>query len=215
MAFTYSDLTKNTYKPGEVAKMTGKSLGTIQKGDNSGVFKFERTSTNRRFITRDNLIELLKNENLWYETEENKIDVIYARVSSNKQKITGDLDRQVTYIVENRNDLIRPQIFKEVGSGLNDKRPKLLQIIKLVETDKVSRIFVTYKDRLTRFGFNYIQAICEAHNVEIIVIKDLERTKSVEEELAEDLMALIASFSGKLYGLRSHSNKTERSENYE
>ena len=64
------------------------------------------------------------------------------------------------------------------------------------------------KYRLTRFGFNYLERICNHHGVRIIVVKDIDKTKSIEQELAEDLMSLIASFSGKLYGLRSKGNVT-------
>ena len=68
---------------------------------------------------------------------------------------------------------------------------------------KVNNIYVTYKDRLTRFGYHYLETICGHYGVRIIVVKDMEQRKSIEQELAEDLMNLIASFSGKLYGLRS------------
>lgn len=206
MAYSINDLTKDVYKPGEIAKMTGKALSTIQKWGNAGKINFKYTSTGRRYLERDDFIELLKKENLFFETKLDKQDVIYARVSSHKQKTTGDLDRQVTYILSKRQDLINPIVLSEVGSGLNDKRPKIQKLIKMVENDEVSRIFVTYRDRLTRFGYNYLQTICTAHGVEIVVIKDIERNKDIEQELAEDLMALIASFSGKLYGLRSHKN---------
>ena len=209
MAYTYSDLMKVTYTPGDVAILTGKTLSAIQKWDNKGVLIFERTKTNRRFITRENLIAFLKQENLFYETTSKKQDVIYARVSSHKQKVTGDLDRQITYILEKRNDLYNPIVLKEVGSGLNDKRAQIQKLIKMIANNEVGRIFVTYKDRLTRFGFNYISLFCELHGVEIIVIKDENKHKSIAEELTEDMMSLLASFSGKLYGLRSHSNKSE------
>ena len=136
----------------------------------------------------------------------NKRDVIYARVSSQKQKKTGDLDRQALYIIENVKDLKNPIILKEVGSGLNDKRKQIQVLIKMIMNDEVNKIYVTCKDRLTRFGFNYLKTICNAKGVEIIVVQDISKEKSVQEELAEDIMSLLASFSGKLYGLRSKGN---------
>ncbi len=66
---------------------------------------------------------------------------------------------------------------------------------------------VTYRDRLTRFGFHYLESMFKAHGVEIVVVKDKDKEKSVQEELVEDMMALIAFFSGKLYGMRSKKNK--------
>lgn len=66
----------------------------------------------------------------------------------------------------------------------------------------MNRIFISYKDRLTRFGFNYIKQICDFNNVEIIIMSDDQEDKSLEFELAEDIISIIHSFSGKLYGLR-------------
>jgi len=137
----------------------------------------------------------------------NKKDVIYARVSSHEQKTKGDLDRQAMFLVENAKDLINPLILKEVGSGLNDKRKKLQELIRMVCQGKVRRVFVTYKDRLTRFGFHYLESVFQEHGVSIVVMKDTNEEKTVQEELVEDMMALIASFSWRLYGIRSKGTK--------
>ena len=72
---------------------------------------------------------------------------------------------------------------------------------------EVSRIFITYKDRFTRFGYHYLETICDECGVEIHVMSDEETSKSAQEEMVEDMMALIASFSGKLYGMRSKAKK--------
>lgn len=66
----------------------------------------------------------------------------------------------------------------------------------------VSRVFITYKDRLTRFGYNYLKTVCDYKGVEIVVVSSAEDSKTMEEELAEDIIAVIHSFSGKLYGMR-------------
>ena len=94
-------------------------------------------------------------------------------------------------------DFKNPTILAEVGSGLNDKREKFNQLLDMVLHGKVDRIFVTYRDRLTRFGFHYLEKVCNYHNVKIIVVKDANEEKSVQEELAEGMMALTAFFSGK------------------
>ena len=70
----------------------------------------------------------------------------------------------------------------------------------------VRNVYVTSKDCLTRFGFQYLATVIAYHQVNIIVVKDTSKEKSVQEELVEDMMSLIARFSGKLYGLRSGSN---------
>ena len=76
--------------------------------------------------------------------------------------------------------------------------------------DEVNRVFVTYKDRLTRFGFNYLETMFNAKGVEIIIVKQKTEEISVEQELMNDMMSLIASFSGKLYGTRSKGKQSKR-----
>ena len=193
-----SELTKEQYTIGEVAAFLNINVKTIQRWDREGIFKCERTHTNRRVINRDNLIEVLNNRGMLFNDINNsKIDVIYARVSSNEQKAKGDLDRQVSFLVQSTKDLKNPIILTEVGSGLNEKRKKLHQLLDMVLQDKVNRIFVTYRDRLTRFGFHYLEKVCSYHNVKIIVVKDTSEEEFVQEELAVDMMALTAFFSGK------------------
>lgn len=193
-----SELTKEQYTIGEVAAFLNINVKTIQRWDREGIFKCERTHTNRRVINRDNLVEVLNNRGMLFnDIDGSKIDVIYARVSSNEQKAKGDLDRQVSFLVQSVKDLKNPTILAEVGSGLNDKRKKLHQLLDMVLQDKVDRIFVTYRDRLTRFGFNYLEKVCSYHNVKIIVVKDASEEESIQKELTEDMMSLATFFSGK------------------
>lgn len=207
MAFTREDISKLHYTTGEVAELFQVSVKTIQKWDNKGILKFERSPTNRRVLSKESLIDYLKSKNMFYEDPlGEKRDVIYARVSTLGQQKQGDLDRQVDYILSRCSDLKNVLVMKELGSGLNSERKKMLQLLDLIMEGKVNRIFVTYKERLTRFGFEYIESVCRHHGVEIVVMNDTIQ-KTVSEELAEDIMMLLASFSGKMYGLRSHKNK--------
>lgn len=207
MVFKREDLTKDSYTTGDVAKLFNVTPRTIQQWDREGLIGFDRTPTNRRKVSKEKLIEYLKLKNMFYEDErKEKKDIIYARISSQGQVKQGDLDRQVSYIISQVSDLKNLVVLKETGSGLNSKRKKIQQLIRMIMNDEVNRIFVTYKERLTRFGFEYIETICNMKDVEIIVLQDKEE-KTIEQELAEDMMMLLASFSGKLYGLRSHKNK--------
>ena len=203
-----SELTKEQYTAGEVAKLLGVHVKTVQVWDRTGVLPFSRTHTNRRILSKDKIIELLDSRGLLYKDEkDNKRDVIYARVSSHEEKDKGDLDRQVMFLVNSISDLKNPLILSEVGSGLNDKRKKFLQLIEMIFKKEVDRVFVIHKDRLTRFGFHYLEAICKNQGVSIVVVKDINKEKSIQEELTEDMMALIASFSGKLYAAESQEAK--------
>ena len=206
--YQVSDFTKNTYRVHEIAEILGVSTKTIRNYDKEGKLKTCRTEGNHRIILRNDLIEFLKNKQLLVDNTDNqKRDVIYARVSSHDQKKSGDLDRQAMFLIEKVPNLQNPLILKEVGSGLDDKRVQLQKLLKMVVNNEVKNVYITYKDRLTRFGFHYLETVFLAHNVNIIIIKDINSEKSVQEELVEDMMFLIASFSGKLYGMRSGKNK--------
>ena len=199
-----SELTKEYYKTGELAKMIGKQTRTVQsyciRGDINSII----IPSGKRIISRDEVIKYLRSSNLLYE-DDNKIDLIYARVSTNEQKNRGDLDRQINYIIreiiaKNPKNL---KVFSEVGSGLNDNRKELKKLLDMVMNDEIDRIFILYKDRLTRFGFNYLEQICNKFGTKIIVISEEIQEKSIQEELAEDIISIIHSFSGKLYGMRN------------
>jgi len=206
-----SDFKKKTYKTGEVAKILDVTPRTVMNYDNEGKLKFKRTETNRRIIFREELLRYLDSENLLFvDDKSSKRDIIYARVSSNDQKTKGDLDRQVLYLLENVDDLQNPIVLKDVGSGLNDKRVQFKKLIEKVMNNEVNRIYVTYKDRLTRFGFNSLEYMFSFKDVAIVVLKDKGSEKSVQEEMVEDMMSLITSFSGKLYGLRSRKNTSKQ-----
>lgn len=187
MVFTNKDLYKNSYSLGEVSKFLSMHPKTLQKKDREGVIQFERTATNRRFLTREKLIELLEENNLFFDDSKlTKHDIIYARVS--KQKQFGKLEQQVEVILKQNHNLQNPIILKEVGSGLNEQRPKLQQLLKMVLNNKVNKIYITYKDRLTIFGFNYLKYIFEEFGVEIVTIYKDNYENIVEKEKIEKLI---------------------------
>jgi putative resolvase len=95
---------------------------------------------------------------------------------------------------------------KDVGSGLNPKRPNFTKMLKLINNRDVAVIIITYRDRLTRFGFEYLESYFQSHNAKILVLNQ-EEIQDPQKELVADLIAIITSFSGKIYGLRSHKTK--------
>ena len=198
-----SELTKEYYKSGELAKMIGVQTRTVQTYCLKGEIQSIIMPNSKRIISREEVVKYLEKSGLLYH-DSFKQDVIYARVSTHKQKESGDLGRQIDYITKevvkmNPKDVI---IYQEVGSGLNDNRKELNKILKLVMQNKIDRIFILYKDRLTRFGFNYIETICNHFNTKIVVLSKEKEDKSIQEELAEDIISIIHSFSSKLYGMR-------------
>ena len=91
---------------------------------------------------------------------------------------------------------------QDIGSGLNYKRKQFNRLMELVELGQVRRIIVAHRDRLVRFGYEYFEAFCERHHTELIVVNG--DSLSPEQELVQDLMAIVTVFSARLHGLRSY-----------
>lgn len=129
---------------------------------------------------------------------------IYARVSEASQK--ENLERQVARLSEycaTRGYQVM-QVVKEIASGVNDSRPKLLALLK---DTSVTRIVVEHRDRLTRFGFHYLETLLEVQGRTVEVVNVAENDK---EDLIADLVAIVYSFTARLYGQRRAKRKTER-----
>jgi len=129
---------------------------------------------------------------------------IYTRVSAaeNKDNLEGQAKRLRDYCATKGYPVA--WVVKEIGSGVNDTRPKLL---KLLTDPSVSVIIVEHKDRLTRFGFNYLDQLLKMQNRRIEVINLAEDGK---EDLIQDFVSIVTSFYARLYGQRRSRRKTER-----
>ena len=134
--------------------------------------------------------------------------VIYARVSSNEQRTTtleSQAERMEQFAIAN--GWIVDEVVKEVGSGLNDTRRKLVTIL---EDPEVRRIIVEHRDRLTRFGYHYIEMMGQALGFEIIVAnKTMDHDKN---DIMADFTAIITSFCQRLYSQRRSTHKQQKIE---
>lgn len=187
-----------TYKIHEVAKKLGVTVKTLQRWDNSGVFKARRTPTNHRYYTDD---DILKYQGLSLDKSKRKT-VAYVRVSSHGQN--SDLKHQTEFIrnfVNARGEIL-DEVFEEVGSGLNYTRPKWNELLQAVMKGEIDKIYITYKDRFVRFGFAWFESLCQQHGTEIIVLNN--ETISSEKEIVDDLTSIIDEFSCRLLGLRKY-----------
>lgn len=129
--------------------------------------------------------------------------VLYARVSTRKQADAGKLDRQVERLRQyaRENGFAVRAEFTDVASGLNQKRRGLMNVLKLAERGEYMKLIIEYPDRLARFGYSYIEQHLRYCGVEIIAIAEKE-PEDVRLELVRDLLAIVASFSARLYGAR-------------
>lgn len=137
------------------------------------------------------------------ELKSNSKAAVYARVSSNENKdnLLKQQERIEQYAVAKGYEVAYS--VAETGSGLNDNRKKLLDLFK----KDFNILIVEHKDRLTRFGFNYIETLLNLQGKKIIVINS---TDNKSDNLMEDLISIIYSFSARIYGLRRSKRKTEK-----
>ena len=187
------------YKPKEMAKKLNVTVRTLQRWDNEGKLPAKRSPTNRRYYTDDQLMQYLG------EPTDNRKTVAYARVSTYGQK--DDLKDQVSFIRQyaNAKGIILDEVITDIGSGLNYNRKKWNQLLYNVEQNKIKTIFITYKDRFIRFGFDWFNRFCNEHNTKIIVLNNPDT--SPDKELVDDVIRIIHVFSCRLYGLRKYKNK--------
>ena len=179
------------------------SRTTILHWEEQGKIKVYKTSGGHRRFLKSDLEKLIG-----IEVEETNIPaknncVIYARVSTKKQEIAGNLDRQIgrltTFAIEHQMSISR--INKEVASGINENRKGIKTLLSIIEKEPIQYLIIEYKDRLARFGYNYLETYCNSHGVEIITIKQQEK-KELNEKMVEDLISIMTSFSARLYGRR-------------
>lgn len=167
---------------------------TLMNWKNSGKIKFKKLSNKK--ILYD--IDSIANQNL---DQTHKRVVIYSRVSNTKQK--DDLIRQSELLrkyVVSRGDIVLSE-FSDIASGMNENRKGLNNLIDLVHNCQIDEVVITYKDRLTRFGFQYFESWFSRFGVTITVV-NATKEEDFQQELTQDLISIIHHFSMKMYSNR-------------
>ena len=185
----------------QAANQLGVSVSTLRRWDETGVLVAQRTPKGHR---RYDLSKI--NPNLTRnKVEQQRKTIAYARVSSHDQK--PDLQRQIEML-----ELYCSAqgwsygVISDLGSGMNYHKKGLKRLLDDILDNKIDRLVLTHKDRLLRFGAELVFALCEARQVEVVIINQGENL-SFEEELAQDVLEIITVFSARLYGSRSKRNK--------
>ncbi|MEB2837151.1 MAG: IS607 family transposase [Desulfurococcales archaeon] len=189
-------------KPREFCEIVGISYQTFKRWVREGRVRVVRLQSGRLRVPYSEVERILGGRR---ETREVRA-VIYARVSSSDQK--GDLERQIEYLTQYcaAKGYKVVDVLSDVASGLKTNRRGLLKLFDHVINRRVDVVVITYKDRLTRFGFEYLEYFFKQYGVKIEVVYG-EEPKDAYQELVEDLLAIVTSFAGKLYGTRSHRKK--------
>ncbi|MGE5655182.1 MAG: IS607 family transposase [Actinomycetota bacterium] len=179
---------------GELAELKGVSVDTIRRWENEGKIKSVRTNGGHRRYRLADFVEQKLGKTL-----------AYARVSSQDQK--HDLDRQEAVLSSYcQSNGWNYEVIRDLGSGMNYRKKGLNKLLAAILEGDVARLVITHKDRLLRFGSELIFAVCEYHDIEVIILNKKEDA-TFEEDLASDVLEIITVFSARLYGSRSSKNK--------
>jgi predicted site-specific integrase-resolvase len=186
------------YNVSEFAKQIGVSVRTLQRWDVQGKLVPSRTPTNRRIYNDEHLIQAKG-------VLGRKIDrrnIAYARVSSQAQK--PDLTNQVKMLEQFcvASGIAVDEWVQEIGGGLNFQRPKFSRLFDDIINGEIGTLVIAHKDRLARFGFEFLEHLCVAHDCKLVVM-NIE-SLSPEQEMIQDMLAVVHCFSARLYGLRNY-----------
>ena len=187
------------FRSGEVAKRLGLHPLTVRRWVKAGKIAAVQ-------IGREARIPITEVERLLGEQRAGLL-VLYGRVSGHDQQ--PELQRQVEQLEQWALVARTGQktlTLTDIGSGLNAERKGLQKLLALVQDYQVAEVAVTFSDRLTRFGLTYLQTLFSGYGVTLTMLSP-DEDKTPEEELTQDLLAIITSFAGRLYGLRSRKQK--------
>ena len=190
------------YKINEFAKRIGKSASTLRRWDSEGRLVAKRTPTGQRYYDESDVRKILGIKDI-----DRKI-VVYCRVSSSNQK--NDLKSQVVAMEQYclNGGIAVDEWIQEIGGGMNFKREKFLSLMSRIAAGEISKLIVAHKDRLCRFGFDYFNHMASENGCEIIVIN--QESLSPQQEMVQDLMAIIHTFSCRLDGLKKYKKNIKK-----
>lgn len=198
------------YSISAAAKYLSLSVRTLRRWDTLGKLIPLRTFGNHRRYTKTQLEQIFcsnSDDSSIESAPSLRYPIIYSRVSTFRQQQEGNLDRQVDRLIQfvktHYGQNCPYQIIKEYGSGLNANRHGIQKLIREVVAGHCDVVIIEFEDRLTRFGFPYLEALFKAYNVSIVSAMK-KSSISIAEQLTEDMLMLIASFSGKYYKLRAN-----------
>ncbi|NVZ11819.1 IS607 family transposase, partial [Allochromatium humboldtianum] len=181
----------------EAADFLGVAAQTLRRWEREGkLLPDERTAGGRR---RYDLARLRPEH--FHTPETARRTIAYARVSSHDQKADLERQKQVLELYCARQGWTF-EVIADLGSGMNYHKKGLKRLLDEIVEGRIGRLVITHKDRLLRFGAELVFAICEAKQVEVVILNQGEDT-TFEEDLASDVLEIITVFSARLYGSRS------------
>ncbi len=138
--------------------------------------------------------------------EDGRLNVVYARVSTQKQK--QDLQNQIENCISfiNAKGISVDNVYSDIKSGMSLDRKGFMELLNAVMAFKIKAVYISYKDRLTRLSYELVEKLFSDYGTKIVIINQCESI-SLEQELFEDIMQTIHSFSMKMYSKRRIAKK--------
>ena len=197
------------YTTAEVLNIFKIDSQTLYRWRKSGKIKSVHISSRKIMYEKESVNKLLGIKST--EEKNKRKNVLYCRVSSIKQKDDLEKQKQILSDFCNSNGYIIDEIYSEIASGMNEDRIEFNKLIDSVINKEIENIYITNKDRLTRFGYKYFENLFNKFGTKIIVLNNTINQESFEQELSNDLISIIHHFSMKLYGKRrSELNKIKK-----
>ncbi len=195
----------------EARKLYHVSSCTLRRWESQNKILTQRTPSGHRLYnvptTATKPSSAATNTSLAYTPTSNTASYIYARVSSAKQRSSGDLQRQCELLQSRYPNHI---IVSDTGSGINFKRPGLKTLLERSSQGLVEEIVVTHRDRLARFAFDLLEHIFTLHQTKIVVL--FQESTSDAQELAEDILAINTVYICRMQGKRAAEYRKRRKE---
>ena len=183
-------------KANEVLKLLRITRPTLTKYVKEGLIKVEKLPNGRYEYDSESVYSFL-NKDMKRKT------YIYARVSASKQK--PDLDNQIELLKQFcfSNGYTISGIYSDIASGISfEKRNDFFKMLDDIIDNKVERVVITYKDRLSRIGFDLFYHLFQKYNCEIVIMSEVGSEKLDRQEIFEEIVSLLHCYSMKFYSKR-------------
>jgi putative resolvase len=184
------------YRINEFAKRIGRAPSTVRRWEREGLLTAKRLPSGHRYFDESDVRAMLGG------APEKRLTVVYCRVSSAGQR--DDLRSQTVAMEQycRAGAIAVDEWIQEVGGGMNFKRKRFIALIERIQRGEIARVLIAHKDRLVRFGFDLLDHLSREHGCEIIVVN--QESLSPEQEMVEDLLAIVHTFSCRLDGMRKY-----------
>ncbi len=190
---------RKKFRINEFAKRIGRSTSTVRRWEQEGKILSKRLPSGHRYFDESDVRLALGGR------PEKRLTVVYCRVSSAGQKhdLTSQVEAMEIYC--RASGVAVDEWIQEIGGGMNFKRKKFLEVLDRILHGEIAKVLVAHKDRLMRFGFDVFEHIATNHGCEVVIVN--QESLSPQQEMVEDLMAIVHTFSCRLYGMRKYKNQ--------